>query len=342
MARPEQHVVQAADGADVGAEAARQRLVARLGAPVHALAGSLGGAGQRRAEHHRVGAKGERLDEAAGIAHAAVRDHLHVSTAGLVHVVAARLGDVRDGGGHRRVHADRVAVGGDRAAAEADKHAGSAGAHQMQGRGVVGRAADDDRHVKIVDELLQVQRLMVLGDMLGGHDGAADHEQVDAGLEHGGIVVLGALRGQRAGDGDARVADLVETLDDELRLDRLGVDLLDARGRLVRRQLRDLVEQRLRIVIAGPQALEVEHAERAHPAQGDGGGRAGHRIHRGADDRHVEFIGVDLPRGGHILRIASTTGGNDGDVVQRVSQTALLAQTDFNFLRHGSKANAQL
>ena len=55
----------------------------------------------------------------------------------------------------------------------------------------------------------------------------------------------------------------------------------------------------------------------------------------------IEFIGVNLPRSGHILRIASTTGGNDGNVVQRVRQTTLLAQTDFNFLRHASKANAQ-
>ena len=133
----------------------------------------------------------------------------------------------------------------------------------------------------------------------------------------------------------------MQTLDNELRLDRLGVDLLNALSRAFSRQLGDLVEQRLRIVVTGPQTFEVEHTERTHLAHGDGGGRAGHRIHRRTDDRHIKFIGVNLPRGRHILRITSTTGGNDGNVVQRVCQTALLTQTDFNFLRHVLKANAQ-
>ena len=211
----------------------------------------------------------------------------------------------------------------------------------MQGRGVVGGAAYDDGHIQIVDELLQVQWLVILGDVLGGNDRAADDEQVDARFEHGRIIVLRALRGQGARNGDAGVTNLMQTLDNELRLDRLGVDLLNTLGRAFGRQFGDLVKQRLRIVVAGPQAFEVEHPKRAHLAHGDGGGRAGHRIHRSADNRHVEFISVNLPRGGHILRIASTTGGNNGNVVQRVCQTALLAQTDFNFLRHVFKANAQ-
>ena len=239
------------------------------------------------------------------------------------------------------MNTDGVAVRGYCAAAEADEHAGRAGTHQVQGRGVVGGAAYDDGHIQIVDELLQVQWLVILGDVLGGNDRAADDEQVDARFEHGRIIVLRALRGQGARNGDAGVANLMQTLDNELRLDRLGVDLLNTLGRAFGRQFGDLVKQRLRIVVAGPQAFEVEHAKRAHLAHGDGGGRAGHRIHRSADNRHVEFISVNLPRGGHILRIASTAGGNNGNVVQRVCQTALLAQTDFNFLRHAFKANAQ-
>ena len=211
----------------------------------------------------------------------------------------------------------------------------------MQGRGVIGGAADDDGHIQIVDKLLQVQRLVILGDMLGGDDRATDDEQVDARFENGRVIVLRALRRQCARNGDAGVTNLMQTLDNELRLDRLGVDLLNTFGRAFSRQLGDFVKQRLRIVVAGPQTFEVEHAKSAHLAHGDGGGRAGHRIHRRADDRHIEFIGVNLPRSGHILRIASTTGGNDGNVVQRVRQTTLLAQTDFNFLRHAFKANAQ-
>ena len=212
----------------------------------------------------------------------------------------------------------------------------------MQGSGVVGCTADDDGHVKVVDELLEVQRFLTGGDVLGGDHSAADHEQVHARVHHGGVELLGALRGERAGHGDTGGANLVQTLRDELRLDRLGIDLLDTLGGLIGRQSGDFVQQRGRILVTGPQTFQIEHAERTHLAHGDGGGRAGHRIHRSADNRHVEFISVNLPRGGHILRIASTTGGNNGNVVQRVCQTALLAQTDFNFLRHGFQPIARV
>ena len=62
----------------------RTRDVYKRQTPVGALAGGLGGAGQRRAEHDRVGAEGQGLDEAAGVAHAAVGDDLHVAAAGFV------------------------------------------------------------------------------------------------------------------------------------------------------------------------------------------------------------------------------------------------------------------
>lgn len=158
----------------------------------------------------------------------AVGDHLDVTTAGLVHVVAAGFGHVGDGGGHRSVNTDGVAVRRIlRRRRSPTEHAGRAGTHQVQGRGVVGGAAYDDGHIQIVDELLQVQWLVILGDVLGGNDRAADDEQVDARFEHGRIIVLRALRGQGARNGDAGVTNLMQTLDNELRLDRLSVDLLN-------------------------------------------------------------------------------------------------------------------
>ena len=230
----------------------------------------------------------------------------------------------------------------DRAAAEADEHAGRAGAHQVQGSGVVGCAADDDRHVKVVDELLEVQRFLAGGDVLGGDHSAADHEQVHARVHHGGVELLGALRGERAGHGDTGGANLVQTLRDELRLDRLGIDLLDTLGGLIGRQSGDFVQQRGRILVTGPQTFQIEHAERTHLAHGDGGGRAGHRIHGGADHRHIELIGVDLPRGGDVLGVAGATGGDDCHIVECVAETAFFAQTDFNFLRHGFQPIARV
>ena len=46
------------------------------------------------------------------------------------------------------------------------------------------------------------------GDVLGGDGGAADHEHVDAGVDHGLGELLGALRRQRPGHGHAGLADL--------------------------------------------------------------------------------------------------------------------------------------
>ena len=106
------------------------------------------------------------------------------------------------------------------------------------------RAAHDHGHVELVDELLEVERLLVLRHVLGAHRGAADHEQVDAGVDDGLVQLLGALRRQGARHRDAGRADLGEPLADQLGLDRLGVDVLHARGRRVVRQLCDLGEQR--------------------------------------------------------------------------------------------------
>ena len=86
-------------------------------------AGRVGGPGERRAEHDRVGAAGDRLHDVAGLAHAAVGDDVHVAAAGLVEVVAARARDIRHRRRHGRVDAERRARGRGRAAAEADEHA---------------------------------------------------------------------------------------------------------------------------------------------------------------------------------------------------------------------------
>ena len=78
---------------------------------------------------------------------------------------------------------------------------------------------------------------------------------------------------------DAGLLDLADALADQLGLDRLGVDLLHPRRGLVGVELGDLLEQRLGVLVAGPQALEVEHADAAEPADLDGGGRADDAVH---------------------------------------------------------------
>src|SRR5262249_56341633 len=87
-------------------------------------------------------------------------------------VVPRRGREVRDRGGERYRDAEHGRGGVPAAAAETGQHPGRTGAHQVQ-RGGVGRApADDHRHVQLVDELLEVQRLGPAGDMLRRHGGA--------------------------------------------------------------------------------------------------------------------------------------------------------------------------
>ena len=61
----EQDLLEGADRPELDPLAARQVGVVRLGAPVEAAARGVGGARERRADHHRVGAAGDRLGDVA-------------------------------------------------------------------------------------------------------------------------------------------------------------------------------------------------------------------------------------------------------------------------------------
>ena len=216
------------DLVDAHAVSAGQLGVVRLRAPVEAATRRIGRPRERDAEHDGIRPHRERLDDVARGAHAAVGDHVDVASARLVEVVAARAGDVGDRCRHRGMDAEGGARGGCRSPAEADENARRTGAHEVQ-RGGVGRgAADDDGHVEVVDELLEVQRLVDRRHVLGRHRRAADDEQVDAGRDDGLVQLLRALRREGTGDGDPAGADLGEAIAHELGLDRLGVQLLHA------------------------------------------------------------------------------------------------------------------
>ena len=126
------------------AGAARQRGVERRHAPVVAAPGSLLAAGERRADHHGVGAAGDRLRDVAAGPHAAVGDHVAV-LAGLEHVLGARRRDVGDRRRLRDADPEHAARGAGGARADADEDADGAGPHQVQAGRVGGAAADDAR-----------------------------------------------------------------------------------------------------------------------------------------------------------------------------------------------------
>src|SRR5690625_3317464 len=258
---PVQDRFQAADGADLDAVAAGQFAVVGLAAPVEAAAWRLGGARERGTDHDGVGATGQSLGDVTAAAHAAVGDDVHVAAAGLVEVVAAGGGDVTDGAGHGHGHAEHRAGGVAGTAAEAHEHTRGAGTHQVQGGGVGRATTDDDGHVQVVDELLEVERLGPPGHVLGRDSGPADHEDVHPGVDDRPVVLGGALRRQ-AGCGDQTgAADLLDPAADELFLDRRGVDLLEARGGGFLVEFADLLEQRGGVLVTGPEPLEIENTE---------------------------------------------------------------------------------
>ena len=145
-----------------------------------------------------------------------------------------------------------------------DEHAGRAGAHEVEGRLVRGAAADDHRDLVVADEVLQVERLVLAGHVLGRHDRALDHQQVGLGPQDVRAPAPSVRWGVHGhGHGVPGGLELADALLDEVGLHRLGVDLLHPAGGLVGGEAGDLLEQRLGVGVAGPQALEVQHAEAA-------------------------------------------------------------------------------
>src|SRR6266545_8368064 len=175
---------------------ARKRWMEGGHPPVVAASRRLLGAGEGRADHHRVGAAGDGLGDVAAGAHPAVGDDVAVLPC-LEQVLHARSRRVGDGGRLRDAHTEHATRRAGRTRADADEHALRTGPHEVEGRLVRGTAADDRRNRKLGDELLQVQHGPIRGDVLGGDDGALDDEDVQPGLQRHLVVLPDALRGER-------------------------------------------------------------------------------------------------------------------------------------------------
>jgi len=120
-------------------------------------------------------------------------------------------------------------------------------------------------------------------------------------------------------------------LGDQLGLDRLEVDLLHTQRRLLGRQRRDLVEQRLRIVVASPEAFEVEHTDAAELAELDRRRRAHDTVHGRCHERKVEPVRVDFPRNIDVFGVAGAPRRNDCDVIEPVGAATGLTEANLNF-----------
>jgi hypothetical protein len=144
-------------------------------------------------------------------------------------------------------------------------------------RGGVRRGATDDhRDVELVDETLEVERLGACRDVLRRDRRASDDEEVRPRVHDRPPELLGSLRRQRSGHRDTGGADLAQPRRDQLGHDGLGVQLLHSRCGVLVRQARDLREERLGVLIPGPQPLEVEHSDATEPTEGNRSRRAHH------------------------------------------------------------------
>ena len=250
---------------------------------------------------------------------------------GLEHVLGARRRDVGDRRRLGDADPEHAAGGAGGARADADEHADRTGPHQVQAGRVGGAAPDDAGHRGAGDELLEVERLRGRGDVLGRDHRALDDEDVEAGLERGLVVLADLLRGQRAGADGALGLDLLDPLRDQLRLDGLRVDLLHQPRRLAGRCRRDPGELLVGVLVAGPDALEVEDAESTEAVDQRRGPRADDAVHRRGEERQLEAVGAEVPGDVDVVGVTRPPRGHDRDVVEPVGPTSLLSPSDLNF-----------
>ena len=107
--------------------------------------------------------------------------------------------------------------------------------------------------------------------------------------------------------------------------------------RLMLATVTGIPEHRLRVVVAGPHALEVEHAEAAEPPDHDRCPRGDDRVHGGREDGHVERVRVDRPRGRDVFRVTGAAARHHCHVVERVDAAGALGAADLDF--HGHPAS---
>ncbi len=110
---------------------------------------------------------------------------------------------------------------------------------------------------------------------------------------------------------------------DQLFLDGLAVDALDDLGGFLEARGGDALQHRVGVVVAGEDALEVQHREPAHPSHLDGERRADHAVHRRRDDGDREAVTAELPGDVDLAGVDGQGAGNQRDVIEAVRRPRL-------------------
>ena len=177
---------------------------------------------------------------------------------------------------------------------------------------------------------------MVRGHVFCGNGGSANDKEIHARFDHRAPVALSALGRQFAGDYHSGLADFLQARGDELRLDRFGVNLLQACNRVFFIQLFNFFQDGVCVLVPCPQTVEVEHANSTEFAELDRGFRTHHRVHGRCHDRDIHVVRVNLPADVDVLRIAGASGWDQCDVIERIGSPAAFSSADFNFIAHTS------
>ena len=249
----------------------------------------------------------------------------------LVEVLRPRRPCISDGSGLRDADPEDPARGAGVPWPDSHQDPHRAGTHQVESCLVGGATSDDDRDLELADKALQVERLDRLGNVFGRHNCPLDHEQVQLCVEQRFGVLSGALRRQRRASHDTGRLDLAYPGGHELGLHGLGVNLLHPRRRLIGGEMGDLLEIRVRVVVARPEALEVEDADPAELADPYSRRGADDAVHSCPHQRELEAEGVDLPRDIHVLRVPCPPARDDRNVVEAVSLPPCFALTYLDF-----------
>jgi hypothetical protein len=166
--------------------------------------------------------------------------------------------------------------------------------------------------------------------VLGRDHGTLHDEDVEPGLYGGPVVLLYPLGRQGGGGYNATRLYLLHPAEDELLFYGLLVELLqDARG-LVLGQARYLLEDRLRVLVAGLQALQVQHREPAELSDDDRRAGVYGGVQGARQTREVQVQVPEAPGDVYVLRVPGPPARHYGDLVEPVGPPRRLSLPDLN------------
>ncbi len=156
------------------------------------------------------------------------------------------------------------------------------------------------------------------GDVLGRNHRALDHEDVEPGVHDDLRVPLDPLGCERRCRDDAGLLDLADPAGEQLLLERLAVELLHPPGGLLVGERRDLLVDGFGVLVARPQALEVQAGEASETTDLGRGGRRDRRVHGRGHHRQRERVGVDLPGDVDVVGVARPPRRHDRHLIEPV------------------------